>query len=487
MPEPMRPVPFLDADAIRAGVSIDDMLDAVEAAFRDVASGRDRSPLRSRVELPNGDLLIMPGVRDGAAGVSVKLVTVTPANASRGLPTIHALVAWFDADTGRPLALIDGETLTAMRTGAASGVATRLLARTDASTLAIIGAGGQAEWQLRAVLAARPIRRARSSTRATRPRARRSPARMAEVTGIEVVAADTAEAAIRGADVICCATTSSEPVFDAAWVAPGAHVNGIGAYRLGMVELPPELMARAELVAVDSRAAAMAEAGDVVAAIERGLVRGRRPGRDRQRRPGLGRHATRRRDHRLQVGRAGRPGRRRGRAHHRSSPRWRSRRVTSARAARRDTARRTRRARAIRRRSRRGPAAGAACAGRCTSASSSGRGPGDWSRVERRDGLGDGCRSTASRVTTIGAGFGGGGAGGRTSPTWPPPGPSGVAGGGVGAAVGAGVVTGVGTGVAPGVAPGAGVGVGVGVAVGIGVGEGAGVEGGGGAVIATPA
>jgi ornithine cyclodeaminase/alanine dehydrogenase-like protein (mu-crystallin family) len=271
MPEPMRPVPYLDADAIRAGVSIADMLDAVEAAYRDVATGHDRSPLRSRVELPNGDLLLMPGVRDGAAGASVKLVTVTPSNASRGLPTIHALVAWFDVETGRPVALIDGEMLTAMRTGAASGVATRLLARTDAATLAVIGAGGQAEWQLRAVLAARPIRRALVYARD--PSAREAfAARMAELTDIEVQAAGSAEAAVREADVICCATTSSEPVFDAAWVAAGAHVNGIGAYRLGMVELPPELFARAALVAVDARAAAGAEAGDVVAAIERGLV-----------------------------------------------------------------------------------------------------------------------------------------------------------------------------------------------------------------------
>ncbi len=267
----MRPVPYLDADAIHAGVSIADMLDAVEAAFRDVATGRDRSPLRTRVELPNGDLLLMPGVRDGAAGASVKLVTVTPANSARGLPTIHALVAWFDADTGRPIALIDGETLTAMRTGAASGVATRLLARTDASTLAVIGAGGQAEWQLRAVLAARPIRRALVYTRD--PAACEAFAeRMSKVAGIEVAAAESAEAAVREADVICCATTSVEPVFDAGWVAPGAHVNGIGAYRLGMVELPPEVFWRAALVAVDARPAAMAEAGDVVAAMERGLV-----------------------------------------------------------------------------------------------------------------------------------------------------------------------------------------------------------------------
>jgi ornithine cyclodeaminase len=203
----------------------------------------------------------------------VKLVTVIPANAARGLPTIQAIVVWFDADSGRPLALLDGEALTAMRTGAASGVATRLLARTDAETLAVIGAGGQAEWQVRAVAAARPIHRVLVHART--PVSRDSfAARMAAETGLEVEATETAEAAVRDADVICCATTSSAPVFDAAWVRPGTHVNGIGAFRLGMIELPPELFARAALVAVDARAAAMSEAGDLVAAIEAGLVAG---------------------------------------------------------------------------------------------------------------------------------------------------------------------------------------------------------------------
>ena len=271
MPSQMGPVPYLDAEAIRAGVPIADMLDAVEAAYRDVANGRDRSPIRSRVELPNGDLLLMPGVRSESTGASVKLVTVTPANAGRGLPTIQAIVVWLDAETGRPLALIDGETLTAMRTGAASGVATRLLARPDASTVGLIGAGAQAEWQLRAVLAARPIRRALVFARDAHAR-QAFAERMAELTGIAVEAADTAEAAVRESDVICCATTSVEPVIEASWVSAGTHVNGIGAYRLGMVEIPPELFGRASVVAVDSRAAAMAEAGDVVAAIERGLV-----------------------------------------------------------------------------------------------------------------------------------------------------------------------------------------------------------------------
>ncbi|MCV0402974.1 MAG: ornithine cyclodeaminase family protein [Chloroflexi bacterium] len=264
-------LPFLSAERIREAVPMPRLLDAVEAAYRDVVAGRDRSPLRSHVELGDGSLLLMPGIREGGDGATVKLVTVMPNNARRGLPTIHALVVWFESETGRALALLDGATVTAMRTGAASGVGTRLLARQDSETLTVIGAGVQAEWQIRAVLAARPIRRVLVVGRdATRRDAFAS--RMADALGIDVAAAADAERAVRDADVICCATTSSTPVFDAEWLAPGAHVNGIGAFQLSMVEIPPEALGRASLVAVDSRDAALAEAGDVVAAIEAGLV-----------------------------------------------------------------------------------------------------------------------------------------------------------------------------------------------------------------------
>jgi alanine dehydrogenase len=271
---PAEPIPFLDATAIRDAVAMPDLLDAVEAAFRDVAQGRDRSPLRSQVELPDGKgtLLLMPGLRQGGDGASVKLVTVVPDNPARGLPTVQALVVWLDAATGRPLAMLDGETVTAMRTGAASGVATRLLARTDATIAAVLGAGGQAEWQVRAVLAARPIRRV--VVYARRREAREDFAeRMGDATGVEVEAVASAEEAVRDAAVVCCATTASEPVFEATWLRPGAHVNGIGAFRRGMVELPSDLFARAALVAVDARHAALAEAGDVLAAIENGALR----------------------------------------------------------------------------------------------------------------------------------------------------------------------------------------------------------------------
>jgi ornithine cyclodeaminase/alanine dehydrogenase-like protein (mu-crystallin family) len=264
-------IPFFDADAVRGAVPITELLDAVEGAYRDVATGRDRSPMRSRVALDDGDLLVMPGVRTGGTGATVKLVTVMPANVDRGLPLIHAVVAWFDAATGRPLALIDGATLTAMRTGAASGVGTRLLARRDATTLAMIGAGAQAEWQVRSVVAARPIDRVLVWSRA--PEGRKAfAARLGETTGLAVEPAPSAQAAVRAADVICAATTSTEPVFDAGWVRPGTHVNGIGAYRLDMVELPPDLFGSAALVAVDARDAAREEAGDLMAAVGNGLL-----------------------------------------------------------------------------------------------------------------------------------------------------------------------------------------------------------------------
>lgn len=267
----MQSIPFIDADAIRAAVPVGDLLDAVEAAYRDVVEGRDRSPLRTHVAVDGGDLLLMPGVREGGRGTTVKLVTVMPGNAARGIPTVQAVVTWLDGTTGTPVALLDGPTVTAMRTGAASGVATRLLARADSETLGLIGAGGQAAWQARAVVAARPIRRILVHART--PAARETFAeRMAAETGLEVTAVAHARDAVADADVVCCATTAMRPVFDADWLRPGTHVNGIGAYRLDMVELPAELFGRASAVAVDARHAAMAEAGDVVAAIEAGVL-----------------------------------------------------------------------------------------------------------------------------------------------------------------------------------------------------------------------
>ncbi|MFN2484312.1 MAG: ornithine cyclodeaminase family protein [Candidatus Limnocylindria bacterium] len=263
---------YLDATTIESLAPLAELVDVVDSAYRDVANGRDRSPLRAGIALSGGDLLIMPGVREGASGVSVKVVSIVAGNRELGLPTVQALVVWVDADTGTPRALLDGNALTLLRTGAGTGAATRLLSRDDSRVLAMIGAGGQAEWQVRAVCAVREIR----EVRVWAPSARRDElaTRLGDMLAPVVVvgAAASAERAVRGADVVCCATTSSVPVLDAAWVEPGAHVNGIGAFRPGMVELPVGLFARASLVTVDSREAALAEAGDVLAAIDAGAI-----------------------------------------------------------------------------------------------------------------------------------------------------------------------------------------------------------------------
>jgi len=131
--------------------------------------------------------------------------------------------------------------------------------------------GAQAEWQVRAVQAVRPIERVLVCARSEGSRERFAE-RIGAVTGLDARAAPDPEAAVREADVVCCATTSEVPVFEAGWLRAGAHVNGIGAFRLGMVELPPDLFGIASPIAVDSLQAAMAEAGDLVAAIELGLA-----------------------------------------------------------------------------------------------------------------------------------------------------------------------------------------------------------------------
>lgn len=264
---------LIDPTTLHTIIPVDRLLDAVEAAYRDVTSGHDRSPLRQQIALPDGGVLIlMPAVRDGGSGVTVKLVTWVPGNSDRNLPSIQGVVTWFDARTGEPAFQLDGPTVTAMRTGAASGVGTRMMSRADASVLALIGSGFQAEWQVRAVLAARRIREVRVYSRNAESREKFVTA-MNAFLPVAVRAADSAEAAISGADIICCATPSEIPVFDAAWLSPGVHINAIGSFRMGMVEVPPRAFGRAALVAVDSRRAALAEAGDLAAAISVGELR----------------------------------------------------------------------------------------------------------------------------------------------------------------------------------------------------------------------
>lgn len=246
-------------------------IELMREAFGQLASGAATVPVRTRIEAEDTgcQALFMPSYLPAQGQVGLKVVTVQPANAARGRPTIHGLMLVLDATTGQPQALLEAEALTALRTGAASGLATDLLARPEARVAAVIGAGGQAAAQLEAVCAVRPIERAYVFSR-TAARAERLAAAMTERLGLPVTAPSTRER-LREADVLCTATTATTPVFGADEVRAGVHINGIGAYRPDMAEVPAAVV-QAAAVVVDHRASCLAEAGDLIQPLRAGLI-----------------------------------------------------------------------------------------------------------------------------------------------------------------------------------------------------------------------
>jgi ornithine cyclodeaminase len=216
----------------------------------------------------------MPGYLSDSESLAVKVVSVHNRNAERNLPLINAVVIVIDSTTGQAVAAMEGGYLTALRTGAGSGAATDLLARRDAEVAAIFGAGAQARAQALAVAAVRPIKRFWFYSR-RREHVDEMIAEMRPRLGpsIELLAAETPAQAAREAQVVCAATTSSTPVFDGGDLRPGVHVNGVGSYKPEMQEVDGVTLRRASKIVVDSREAAMAEAGDLIVAIERGEIR----------------------------------------------------------------------------------------------------------------------------------------------------------------------------------------------------------------------
>lgn len=211
----------------------------------------------------------MPGYLAGSGALAQKIVSIYSGNTAVGLPVINGLVVVLDSATGLPRAILDGGTITAIRTGAAAGLATDLLARPESRVLALFGAGGQAYDQVAAVRAVRPIEEVRIvSAHGVRCVA------LAERLCSEGLSArsvrDPAEA-VRGADIISCATDSRAPLFRDEDVAPGTHVNLVGAFTPEMQEAPPETVARARIV-IDQLDAALAEAGDLLKPLSTGLI-----------------------------------------------------------------------------------------------------------------------------------------------------------------------------------------------------------------------
>jgi len=265
----------LTAGDIRQLVPMRDAIDLMKEAFRELSSGAATAPLRTPIEVPRAHAvsLFMPAAVPSVGGLGLKVVSVFPDNAARGIPTIHALVCLINPEDGTPLAIMDGTYLTALRTGAVSGAATDLLSRPESRILALFGTGAQAVTQALAVCAVRPIQEIRVVPRSVA----KGEAFIERVRGQDSATAakmrvvtDPA-AALRGADVICTATAATTALFRDTNVEPGTHINAVGAYTPAMQEIPAETVARAVIV-VDQRAAAWAEAGDLVIARDNGLI-----------------------------------------------------------------------------------------------------------------------------------------------------------------------------------------------------------------------
>jgi len=258
---------LLGATDVDRAIDMRQAIDIMATAFKELASGRANVPQRLGVETEAGLLLAMPGSLPEQRALAIKVVSVFPGNSRLGLPSIFGLVLVLDASSGAPLALIEGSHLTALRTGAASGLATKLMAREDARTVALFGAGVQARTQLSAVRAVRDIREVRIVSRTPQ-----SAQRLAnELTGLETRVLADSGAAVRGADIVITATTSASPVVFGRDVEPGTHVNAIGAYTPTMREVDADVVRRARVV-VDTRQGALAEAGDLIIAIRERVI-----------------------------------------------------------------------------------------------------------------------------------------------------------------------------------------------------------------------
>lgn len=263
---------LLSQDDVVRCLSMAECVEVVDEALRAVAREDVVLPVRTIVWLPDrhGLLGVMPGYLGTGKTLGVKAITVMPGNHGSPLDSHQGVVLLFDAERGRLLSILDATAITTIRTAAASAAATRALARSDAADLAILGTGVQAAAHIDAMRAVRPIRRVRVWSRSP-ANAQTFAVKEGARHGIEVTTAGSAREAVLGADLICTVTSASEPILEGAWIAPGAHVNAVGACVPRCRELDTEAVRRAR-VYVDHRAAALAEAGDLLIPIAEGAI-----------------------------------------------------------------------------------------------------------------------------------------------------------------------------------------------------------------------
>ncbi len=253
---------IVSQDQVHALLPMAECIEVVEEALRALARGEAVLPLRQLMRLPDrsGLLGLMPAHLGPLRTMGVKVISVIPANHGTDLDTHQGAVLLFEAERGRLLAVVDATSITEIRTAAASAVATRALAREDASDLAILGTGVQARAHLEAMRVARAVRSVRVWDRST-DRAQAFARRESDRHGIEVRSVAIAREAIQDADLVCTTTAATEPILEGAWLEPGAHVNAVGACFPTARELDTEAVLRSRFY-VDTREGALEEAGD---------------------------------------------------------------------------------------------------------------------------------------------------------------------------------------------------------------------------------
>ena len=259
------------ASDVQTHIPMQVAIEVMHSAFSQLASGKAKVPVRTHIHMEEfgSQSLFMPVYLPSSKYFGLKVVGMNEQNIAKGLPMIHALVLVFDADTGKAIASVDATYLTALRTGAVSGLATQLLSRKDSSIAAIIGAGVQARTQLEAICSVRTFEKVWIFNRTT-AHAEALVEEMQDKIEGELLIADH-RGRLAEADVICAATTSDTPIFKHEELKAGVHINGVGSYLAHMTEVPAETVVASKVI-VDQRVAAWVEAGDLIQPLKNGLI-----------------------------------------------------------------------------------------------------------------------------------------------------------------------------------------------------------------------
>jgi len=263
---------IINGAEVRRALPMSDCIEAVDRAMRALSDSRAEVPLRTVMTLPGGRNFygVMPGYLDDPQALGAKILTVYPDNAQRGLPSHVGLVVMFDTASGIPLAVMDASVVTAIRTAAASAVATRALARKEATLLAILGTGEQAATHIESISKVRKLR-----TVLVWGRSPDKAGFLAEELGarlsLRIEVSRAPEEAVREADIVCTVTAAHEPVLNGAWLRPGTHVNLVGSSSVNAREADDEVVTQSRFF-VDSRTSARAEAAELRHAMTAGLV-----------------------------------------------------------------------------------------------------------------------------------------------------------------------------------------------------------------------